>query len=161
MGIAVVFFLERLRCLKVKQALISLNGPRIVPAADEVSLTALSKGPQISSMPIANVRLAGCRGSYSASFPSSGRHQDTPPMQLAVLEIVHGVVHRIERVNTCLQGNAPLGGKRHQLIEVIIGADQRNSAKPPSASMPGKMPWLQCISSPARQCRQNPHDISG
>lgn len=45
-------------------------------------------------------------------------------MQLAVVEVVHGVVKSVERVDARLQGDTALGGERHQLIEVVVGADQ-------------------------------------
>jgi hypothetical protein len=45
-------------------------------------------------------------------------------MQPSVIEVVHGVIDGIERIDARFQRDPALGGKRHQFGEIVVGANQ-------------------------------------
>src|ERR687893_1703970 len=50
--------------------------------------------------------------------------QYSPSPELAVVEILYGVVDGVQRVGRGMQIDLALGGEHHQFDEVVVGSDQ-------------------------------------
>src|SRR6266508_5180566 len=64
---------------------------------------------------------AGAAGRW---VEGSGGDEDAAALEAAAVQVVHGVVDRVERADAGVQLHLALGGEDHQLGQVVVGADQ-------------------------------------
>src|SRR6266508_6038521 len=64
---------------------------------------------------------AGAAGRW---VEGSGGDEDAAALEAAAVQVVHGVVDRVQRVDAGVQLHLALGGEDHQLGQVVVGADQ-------------------------------------
>src|SRR3954452_6856971 len=56
--------------------------------------------------------------------PSLGRDEDAAALQPPLVEVRHRVVDRVQRIRAGVERDLALGGQRHEVLQVDVGADE-------------------------------------
>src|SRR4051794_4240082 len=92
-------------------------------------------GPSVTLTVLARASTPACRSSRASwlkysRFPiefllrGAGGDEDAAPLEPSLVEVVHRVVDRVQRVRRRVQAHLALGGQRHQVLQVDVGPDE-------------------------------------